>query len=838
MELSSRLGSTFCIIISHLMLLSRARGHYFINMANERITEDLVRSHFKEDALFSSIKWEEQKSTLNRVQELLKGESKGHGRGNGYPEFILSFPTNTGYIIVVECKAKVSDHESENRDKAVKFAVDGALHYAKALSKEYNVIAIAASGQNETELKISHFYWKKGASDYSELTDTKLLAIDDYMQVFDDQFFISDFITRDIASKAQYLNEDFHNLSIPEHKRCTMISAILLALINDEFKDSFEEEKSTNSLGQSILSAINTVFEDEEDLVRNKAVLLKEFESILNEPIFVQKKIKNKKSKKVEDSLTVLKECIIYLKKNVYPLIRHANIGFDVLGRFYIEFIRYAASEQKLGLVLTPAHITELFCDLGELTTKDIVYDPCCGTGGFLVAAMQRMFKLAGNNKKLRKHIRTKQICGCEIRSEIYTYACSSMRFRGDGKSSIYNGNCFNHTKSIADNHKPTIAFLNPPYDVGTAGQLEFIEHSLSVLDKKANGRVVAIVQMSCATKNETELKVIKNRILSNHHLKAVISMPDDLFYPVGVVTCIMIFEANKPNKGRKTWFGYFKDDGYIKRKHIGRLDAKNRYTPLKDRLLKAYMNLDEIAGLSVRKEVTAKDEWCAEAYLETDYSILSHDAFDQKVLDYCVYKMRSRAFSINFNIDLAPLCPNNLSIDTSNWKLFTFGEIFNIKKGFYNKKPDEDINGSIPFIGATDSNNGVTQYCDYETIEQTSKTGDENNAPINEKIFSGCHITVSNNGSIGYAFYQDREFTCTHDVNPLTLKKYPLNKYIALFICTVIEVERYRWTYGRKWRPSRMPKSTIKLPVKKDGTPDWDFMENFIKSRPYSKLV
>lgn len=69
-------------------------------MANERITEDIVRSHFKNDALFTSIKWEEQRSSSKRIQDLLKGESKG--KGYGYPEFILSFPTNSSYIIVVE----------------------------------------------------------------------------------------------------------------------------------------------------------------------------------------------------------------------------------------------------------------------------------------------------------------------------------------------------------------------------------------------------------------------------------------------------------------------------------------------------------------------------------------------------------------------------------------------------------------------------------------------------------------------------------------------------------------------------------------------------------------
>lgn len=124
------------------------------------------------------------------------------------------------------------------------------------------------------------------------------------------------------------------------------------------------------------------------------------------------------------------------------------------------------------------------------------------------------------------------------------------------------------------------------------------------------------------------------------------------------------------------------------------------------------------------------------------------------------------------------------------------------------------------------------------ETIEATSKTGDDKNAPLSEKIFEPNCITVSNNGSIGYAFYQDRPFTCSHDVNPLYLRNHTLNKYIAMFLCAIIEKDRYRWTYGRKWRPARMPSSIIKLPVKSDGTPDWDFMENYIKSLPFSKSL
>lgn len=608
-------------------------------MANERITEDIVRQHFKDDALFTSIKFEEQKSSNKLIIELLKGKSKSGGSGDGRPEFIVSFPTNSNYIIVVECKAKTNNHESKDRNNPKDFAVDGVLHYAEALKKEFNVLAIAVSGEDNIELLVSHFYWKKGNNNYAELSDTKLLAIDDYLQVFEDQFFISDFYTRDIAYKAQELNEEFHLRSITEDKRCTMVSGMLLALINDDFRENYVSEPTIHDLGQSMLAAIDAVIDDEEDMVRNKSALIKEFSSLLNEPLFAFETINNTKTHKVEETLQTAKDFIAYLGKYVFPLIKHSNIGYDVLGRFYVEFIRYAQSQQKQGLVLTPAHITELFCDLADLRLNDTIYDPCCGTGGFLVAAMQRLFNIAGNDMEKRRHIRQKQICGVEMRPSMYAYACSNMRFRGDGKSNIYNGDCFIHTTLIKNNHKPTVAFLNPPYDVGCDGQMKFIEHALDVLDPKADGRVVAIVQMSCAIKNDKDLKAVKKRILAKHHLKAVLSMPDDLFYPVGVVTCIMVFEANKPNAGRKTWFGYFKDDGFEKRKHLGRIDARNKYTNIKRRWLEVYNNEEQVPGLSVRQEVTFEDEWCAEAYMETDYSTLSEKDFESKMKEYIAYK-------------------------------------------------------------------------------------------------------------------------------------------------------------------------------------------------------
>lgn len=140
------------------------------------------------------------------------------------------------------------------------------------------------------------------------------------------------------------------------------------------------------------------------------------------------------------------------------------------------------------------------------------------------------------------------------------------------------------------------------------------------------------VVAIAVSGQTEQELIAVKKRILDKHHLKAVLSMPDELFNPnASVVICIMVFEANKKHEGRKTWFGYFKDDGFEKRKQKGRIDARGKWNNIKKQWINAYNNLDEVAGLSVKQEVKGEDEWCAEAYMTTDYSILNRFVFERR---------------------------------------------------------------------------------------------------------------------------------------------------------------------------------------------------------------
>ena len=161
----------------------------------------------------------------------------------------------------------------------------------------------------------------------------------------------------------------------------------------------------------------------------------------------------------------------------------------------------------------------------------------------------------------------------------------------------------------------------------------------------------------------------------------------------------------------------------------------------------------------------------------------------------------------------------HTLGVET--WEEFCVGDLFEVKKG-KRLTSDEQTNGETPYIGAIDSNNGVANYIGQDAIHD------------------GNTISLSYNGSVGEAFYQPKAFWATDDVNVLYFKKendVAFNKYIALFICAILRQEKYRYSYGRKWVLESMRSTIIKLPTK-DGKPDYNFMETYIKSLPYGDRI
>lgn len=157
-------------------------------------------------------------------------------------------------------------------------------------------------------------------------------------------------------------------------------------------------------------------------------------------------------------------------------------------------------------------------------------------------------------------------------------------------------------------------------------------------------------------------------------------------------------------------------------------------------------------------------------------------------------------------------------SLDIKQWKLIQYSQLFDIKKGKRVTKLDM-VPGSTPFLGAIDRNNGIREYAGLIPMH-----------PANT-------ISVNYNGSVGEAFYQDTPYWASDDVNIL-YPKFPLNKYIAMFLITIIRQDKYRFNYGRKWHKERMEESFMLLPVKENGSPDWEYMENYIKSLPFSAKI
>ena len=415
-------------------------------MPNEKKTEDIVRKLLKNNGYIDdcNVVIEEKKSDNPKINKLLASASKS-GKGKGYPEFIISFHNRSENLIVIECKADISKHESVDRKQYKDFAVDGVLLYASYLNDDFNVVAIAVSGETEREIKISHFLWLKGKRLYRDVSDKHILNPESLFNLIQEHS--KPIREEELIKKAIEYNKKLHDFSIPEVERCTLISSILVGLQDNVFADSYkshhtnEESDDYNpneSLVISLLQSCENVLKKNDLPSEKRNTIIGEYNKIKQNQTFNSKTVtvKDKSQKN-----TILRDLIDDLNEYVVPYV--SNDGFDVLGKFYTQFIRYAGSDKKTGLVLTPAHITDLFCDLADLNQNSKVFDPCCGTGGFLVSAMNYMMGKSGNNTEKHKLIKSNQLIGTEVRSDMFSHSCSNMMMRGDGKSHIHFGNCF-----------------------------------------------------------------------------------------------------------------------------------------------------------------------------------------------------------------------------------------------------------------------------------------------------------------------------------------------------------------------------------------------------------
>ena len=617
-------------------------------MAKKEVKTDLWVYDLLKDA---EIELDPQGSSIKEIDDALKTASK-KGTGHvGFPEYV---GVVKDFIIVIEDKPKTDKHVfldgsviSLETNAVVDYAMNEALFYAKHLAKNTTykkIIAIGVSGDKKKH-RISPIY-VDDTDYYRELPDVESFISFNEKNI--DEYYTREILKEDtntekelaeILKDAASLHEDLRNYgNLKDIDKPLVVSGILLAL-NEIEKKSFSIDNlvgdTVETDGQKIYKAI------ESNLKRVNVQPQVKLDKILSQfSIIRDTQILNE----INDTLgeTPLKYYSKFLYEKIFKSIKYTSSSEDYLGRFYGEFMSYSGGDgQTLGIVLTPKHITELFCELLDLKSEDVVLDPCCGTAGFLIAAMHMMLKKAKDDTQ-KKHIRKEQLHGIELQPYMFTIATTNMILRGDGKSNLINENFLKQESDKLQLKSPTVGMMNPPYSQGSKKnpdlyEICFTEHLLDSLVE--GGRCAVIVPQSSMTGKTKEEQAVKENILKHHTLEGVITLNKDTFYGVGVMPCIAIFTAGEPHPANKECkFINFENDGYKVSPHIGLIETESAKDK-KQHLLDVWFDrIEADTKFCVKTTIEATDEWLHSFYYFND-EIPTDADFDKTVGDYLSFE-------------------------------------------------------------------------------------------------------------------------------------------------------------------------------------------------------
>ena len=421
-------------------------------MPNEKKTDLFVAELLKA----ANINATPNGSDIIEVAEALKSASKRGTNKKGFPEFVAKV---NDFLIVIEDKADTSkqvkylDEDKKttllmDKTSVTDYAENGAVHYAMHIVNNTSfkkVFAFGCSGVVSGRLVIRPIFVSpagykllKQQRDFSNFSAETIQAF--YEKDVLNQESQEKIELENILSKARALNEHLHKYgSLSNLEKPVVVSALLLAMQNEDFDtenllgNQNNQEHDPNlpwTDGEIVIYNVEKYMEKVKvQPGQKKSQVLSQFEFIRLRPNL---------SKQVEElGKTPLKYFCEYLYSNVLTAFNYNNAE-DVLGRFYGEFMSYSGGDgQSLGIILTPKHITQLMCDLVKVKPTDKVFDPCCGTGGFLVAAMSKMFDQAHADSE-RVQIKRNNLHGIEMNEGMFSIAnqrLDSERNRGNSQS-------------------------------------------------------------------------------------------------------------------------------------------------------------------------------------------------------------------------------------------------------------------------------------------------------------------------------------------------------------------------------------------------------------------
>ncbi|KAA6302511.1 MAG: Restriction enzyme BgcI subunit alpha [Candidatus Ordinivivax streblomastigis] len=617
---------------------------------------------------------------------------------------------------------------------------------------------------------------------------------------------------------AENINQILHDGAINKEYRARVISALLLALAE----------------GSNI------------DLTVNPSILIESINSRVDLMLKKHKKQDFARYIKIdlpssEDNHIKFKGAIIRTIQELLELnIRSAmKSGKDVLGKFYEIFLKYGNGAKEIGIVLTPRHLTRFSAEILEINENDMVFDPTCGTGGFLVAALDEVKKKCKDEQKISQ-FKKYGIYGIEEQDTIVALALVNMIFRGDGKNNIIEGNCFNKWLNQSDEKGVPIAeyldankdgriapitkvLMNPPFaQKGTQKkEYDYVERALNQMQD--DGLLFAILPMSVLLKGGEELSWRKEYLLKNHTVLSIITFSEDLFYPVGVRTIGLFIKKGVPhNKKSKVFWAKVNQDGYVKSKgkRLESSKAINELLDIKELLIKSVKQIDFDANKPksyINKSIDFSDkqlELIPEAYLDEGIASISEtvDEIDKIVRELFSFLITSKQISNSFLKIIKSQKTNPFNLDIK-YKIFSLNDLFSyVNTGNFHVSGELD-KGNIPLISCKTIENGTEGYFD-----------------IDDHIFDDCITIAADESWPMSSFFHPYKFAAKDNVIICQPNK-ELNQKAILFITAQLNSQIWRFSYGRKCYLNKTDKIQIPLPVNDNGDIDFVVIDEIVDS-------
>lgn len=517
------------------------------------------------------------------------------------------------------------------------------VEYEKALTGN-KTVAILANTINDN-IKV----WRGVVSDSDLMPkETALRTMDEYVD-----FYTSKINDKEKVMQNTYkLNELLHRHSIPEKLRSQFVGTCLLAL-----KNGLDYSTPTLTAAQ-IRTRIREVLENllNDDL--NKAEKL----ALLNRNVLDNQYVRQLK-------IDAIREILKFIKDNILPFINDKSTsGQDLLNLFFVTFNKYVGKSDK-NQAFTPDHITDFMSKITGVNKHSVILDPCCGSGSFLVRAMTQALDDCATGAE-QENIKKHQIFGIEFDENIYGLATTNMLIHSDGNSNIRQGSCFALADWIKE-AKPNIILMNPPYNgqrihlpksyVDTWAKdkkedpskgLYFVKYIADTLNSiNYHAKLAVLLPVACAIGTSGEIARLKEEILKENTLDAVFTLPNEIFYPgASASVCCMVFKIGTKHSdvsNPDTYFGYYKEDGFKKKKNLGRVEqidastGKSKWVEIEKEWIELYRNRKSVDGLSATHKVNGDDEWLCEAYMKTDYTKLTEEDFQQTINDYLAYLIK-----------------------------------------------------------------------------------------------------------------------------------------------------------------------------------------------------